>query len=125
MSTPETAAADSRECHRCHAGLRPEQLRCPVCGTPRPGVDLPPTIASASEKENRASRGMIDNPYAVLAAVFFAMMFLGIPLIWACRAWSPATKVFLTIMTLLYSALIFWLFWLAMSWSWNRISPYL
>ena len=125
MSSPEIAAADSRECHRCHAGLRPEQLRCPVCGAPRPGVDLPPIVPAAAPTDKRASRGVIDNPYAVLAAVFFAMMFLGIPLIWACRAWSPATKVVLTIVTLLYSALILWLFWLAMSWSWNRISPHL
>jgi len=61
----------------------------------------------------------------VLAAVFFAMAILGIPLIWACRAWSPTTKVVLTIVTLIYTALIFWLFYLVMAWTWGRISPYL
>jgi hypothetical protein len=125
MNSPEVTRADSHECQRCHAGLRPEQLRCPICGTPRPGVDLPPIVPAAARTDNRASRGVIDNPYAVLAAVFFAMMFLGIPLIWACRAWSPPIKAVLTVVTLLYSALILWLFWLAMSWSWDRISPYL
>jgi hypothetical protein len=120
MSTAET-----HDCERCHARLRPGELRCPACGTPRPGVDLPPLAPGAATTDKRASRGVIDNPYAVLAAVFFAMAILGVPLIWACRAWSPATKVVLTIVTLFYTALIFWLFWLAMSWSWNRISPYL
>ena len=67
---------------------------------------------------------MIDNPYAVLAAVFFAMAILGIPLIWMCRAWSPATKAILTVVTLLYTILIFWLFWLIMVWVWGRLSPY-
>jgi hypothetical protein len=88
-------------------------------------VVLPLAAPSPAASGKRASRGVIDNPYAVLAAVFFAMAILGIPLIWTCRAWSPATKTVLTIVTLLYTALIFWLFWLAMSWSWNRISPYL
>jgi hypothetical protein len=125
MSSPESVSADNCECHRCHAGLLPEQLRCPVCGMPRPGVDLPLIVPAAAATDTSSSRGMIDNPRAVLAAVFLAMMFLGIPLIWACRAWSPGTKVVLTIVTLLYSALIFWLFWLAMSWSWSRINPHL
>jgi hypothetical protein len=65
---------------------------------------------------------VIDNPYAVLAAVFLAMAILGVPLIWACRAWSPATKSLLTLLTIVYTALIFWLFYLAMAWSWQRIS---
>lgn len=110
------------DCERCHAGMRPDDLRCPACGTPRPGVDLPEIPATSGAA---ARRGMIDNPYAVLAAVFLAMMALGIPLIWACRAWTPATKALLTVLTLAYTALVFWLFYLAMAWSWNRISPLL
>jgi len=123
MSAPERAAT-SGECHRCHAGMRPEELRCRVCGTPRPGVDLPAFIPSASATDSQSTRGLIDNPYAVLAAVFLAMAILGVPLIWSCRAWSPVTKTVLTVITVLYTALVFWLFWLAMSWSWGRISPY-
>jgi hypothetical protein len=119
------STAASHECERCHARLRPDELRCPACGTPRPGVDLPAVPPATSTTDKRASRGVIDNPYAVLVAVFCAMAILGIPLIWACRAWSPRTKVVLTIVTLAYTALIFWLFWLAMVWSWSRIGPYL
>lgn len=116
--------ADRDECERCHAGLRSGDVRCSACGTPRAGIDLPPP-PPAPPADPRARRGVIDNPYAVLAAVFFAMAILGIPLIWACRAWSTRTKIVLTLVTLVYTAVIFWLFYLAMAWSWNRISPYL
>ena len=117
-----TAAAP--ECHRCHAGLAASDLRCSACGTPRPGIELPPALPATTPttaNEKPANRSVIDNPYAVLAAVFLAMAVLGIPLIWMCRAWSPTTKLLLTIVTLIYTALIFWGFWLVMAWSWNNI----
>jgi hypothetical protein len=117
MSVPET-----NECLHCHGGLAPGDDRCAVCGTPRGATTPPPTPATAGQTP--ASRGLIDNPRAVLAAVFLAMMFLGIPLIWMCRAWSPATKVLLTIVTLVYSVLVFWGFWLIMVWVYGRLSPY-
>jgi hypothetical protein len=102
------STTDPHDCERCNARLQPGELRCPACGTPRPGVDLPPVAPPAATTDKRASRGVIDNPYAVLAAVFFAMAILGIPLIWACRAWSPATKAVLTIVTIVYTAFLFW-----------------
>lgn len=71
-----------------------------------------------------APRAVIDNPYAVLAAVFLATAVFGIPLIWMCRAWSPAVKGILTILTLAYTALILWLFSLVMLWCWERIAPH-
>jgi hypothetical protein len=78
---------------------------------------------SDAQRNNLASRGVIDNPYAVLGSVFLALAIFGVPLIWMCRAWTPSTKVVLTIITLLYTALLLWLFYLVMVWSWSRISP--
>ena len=118
MSVPET-----NECLHCHGGLAPGDDRCAVCGTPR-GATAPPPKSPAAD-QTTASRGLIDTPRAVLVAVFCAMMFLGIPLIWMCRAWSPTTKVILTVVTLLYSVLIIWIFCVIMAWAWGRISPYL
>jgi hypothetical protein len=65
---------------------------------------------------------VVDNPYVVLAVVLFVTAALGIPLIWMCRAWSPAVKALLTLASLVYTALILWLFWLVMLWCWERIS---
>jgi len=72
--------------------------------------------------EPRKRRAILDNPYAVLGAVFLAMAAFGIPLIWMCRAWSTPTKVVLTIVTIAYTVLILWLFWLVMLWCYSRIS---
>ncbi len=64
---------------------------------------------------------MLDNRWVVLGAIFFAMMFLGLPLLWRCPAFSRLEKYIWTIVILAYSALIFWLFYLAMSWSYHRV----
>jgi hypothetical protein len=115
MSTPVT-----NECLHCHGGLAPGDARCTVCGTLR-GETAPPPRTPDSSAPAAENRGLIDNPYAVLAAVFLAMAVLGIPLIWMCRAWSPATKVLLTIVTLIYTGLLFWGFWLIMAWVADRL----
>jgi hypothetical protein len=65
---------------------------------------------------------IIDNPWAVLAAIFCAMMFLGIPLLWVSRGFSLGGKIFWTIATLIYSGVIIWLFWLVMWWSYRSIA---
>jgi hypothetical protein len=65
---------------------------------------------------------VVDNPYVVLAVIFLVTGALGIPLIWMCRAWSPAVKVLLTLTSVAYTVLILWLFWLVMLWCWGRIS---
>ena len=67
-------------------------------------------------------RRVIDNPWAVLGAIFFAMMFLGIPLLWMSRGFSLAGKVFWTIATLVYSAAIIWAFCLVMWFSYRSIA---
>jgi hypothetical protein len=67
-------------------------------------------------------REMVDNPWIVLGLLFFVMAALGLPLLWASRAFSGLSKSVLTIVVLLYTALIFYLFYLVMMWSYSRIA---
>ncbi|MEQ8786333.1 MAG: hypothetical protein RIC55_08535 [Pirellulaceae bacterium] len=81
---------------------------------------------AASDDRNAAARKrlgkILDNRWAVLSLIFFAMMALGIPLIWKSRAFSPAGKVFWTIAALVYTAVVFWLFYLVMWWTYRSIA---
>ncbi len=115
----------SLECQRCQAELTASTVRCPACGAAtgltanQVAAPIPSQVPTAVVTS--PARRLVDNPYAVLAAVFLAMAVLGIPLIWMCRAWSPPVKVLLTVLTLAYTALIFWMFWLVMVWVYGQL----
>jgi hypothetical protein len=80
--------------------------------------DQPPETTAGAAKP---SRGPIDNPWLVLGMLFFVTAALGLPLLWMSRGFTPIAKVVLTIIVLAYTALILWLFWLVMVWSYTRI----
>src|SRR6187401_1006609 len=42
IRSSDMSTADTHDCERCNARLRPGEPRCPACGQPRPGVNLPP-----------------------------------------------------------------------------------
>ena len=63
----------------------------------------------------------LDNPWIVLASVFFVFAILGVPLIWISKAFPTWAKVLLTMIVTVYTGLLFWGFWLIMTWSYNRI----
>ena len=67
-------------------------------------------------------RKALDNPWLMLAMLFFVTAALGIPFLWMSRGFSTAAKIVLTVVVLLWTALILWLFWLVMMWSWTRVS---
>jgi len=62
--------------------------------------------------DGTSARSSADNPWVVLACLFLGAGALGIPLIWASRAFSRPVKVLLTIVVTLYTALMLWLVWL-------------
>jgi hypothetical protein len=72
-----------------------------------------------------ATRGgvyqLIDRPWALIGLLFFATLALGIPLIWMSRAFSTPIKLLLTIAICIHTALVFWGFWLVMSWAYHRV----
>lgn len=67
-------------------------------------------------------RQALDNPWLMLVMLFFVTAALGIPFLWMSRGFSTPAKVILTIAVLLWTAVVFWLFWLVMVWSCTRVS---
>jgi len=63
----------------------------------------------------------LDNPWVVLALVFFVFAILGIPLIWISKGFSTWAKVALSVVVTLYTAALLWGFWLIMQWSYQRV----
>lgn len=64
---------------------------------------------------------VIDNPWVVLILLFFVMAILGLPVLWKSRGFSTLSKIILSVVVTLYTAFIFWLFWLIMVWCYNRV----
>jgi hypothetical protein len=62
-------------------------------------------------------RAALDNPWLMLATLFFVTLFLGLPFLWISRGFSTRGKVLVTVAVLAWSALVFWLFWLVMAWA--------
>lgn len=67
-------------------------------------------------------RQALDNPWLMLAMLFFVTAALGIPFLWMSRGFSTVSKAVLTVVVLAWTVLILWLFWLVMVWSWTRVS---
>lgn len=110
-SSPQAQSASSVE---------PDRLK-PAANVARPGSGGPSRTQSTFQSSWEANKKLLDNRWFVLGAIFLAMMFLGLPLLWRCPAFSKLEKFIWTIVVLIYSAAIFWVFFLVMSWSWQRI----
>ena len=76
-----------------------------------PGPDVPP-----------AWRKAVDNPWLMLLVLFFVTAFLGIPFLWMSRGFTTFWKVVVTIAVLIWTVLVFWVFWLIMVWCYTRIA---
>jgi len=66
-------------------------------------------------------RDVIDNPWLMLAMLFFVTAALGLPFLWISRGFSTLSKIVLTIVVLAWTALALWLTWLVVVWSLTRI----
>ena len=59
-------------------------------------------------------REMSDSPWLVLGMLFFVTLFLGLPILWLSRGFSPLSKVFWTVLLLLWTGIAFGMFYLVM-----------
>jgi len=66
-------------------------------------------------------RVIIDNPWLMILMLFFVTAALGLPFLWISRGFSTLSKVLLTIAVLVWTALVFWGFYLIMAWCIPRI----
>jgi hypothetical protein len=81
-------------------------------------IDAPPSAARAG-----GWRDVVDHRWLVLALLFFVTAALGLPLLWASRAFSLPAKLALTFVVLAWTALVLWLFLLIMIWCYGQIAP--
>jgi len=68
-------------------------------------------------------REPIDNPWIMIMVLFFVTAALGLPFLWMSRGFSTFWKIVLTIAVLLWTALVFWVFYLIMAWCWSQLEP--
>ncbi len=66
-------------------------------------------------------RTIIDTPWLMILMLFFVTAALGLPFLWISRGFSTLNKFLLTIAVLLWTALVFWAFYLIMAWCIPRI----
>jgi len=82
-----------------------------------------PVVESQQAAAPRAQtwRDVVDNPWLMIAMLFLVTAALGLPFLWISRGFSTLGKIVLTIAVLAWTALVLWLFWLVMVWSYTRI----
>ncbi len=68
-------------------------------------------------------RELIDNPWLMVLVLFFVTAVLGLPFLWISRGFSTGWKIALTIAVLLWTAIVFWAFYLIMAWCWSQLEP--
>jgi hypothetical protein len=68
-------------------------------------------------------RELIDNPWLMILVLFLVTAALGLPFLWMSRGFSTFSKIVLTIAVLLWTALVFWVFYLIMAWCWSQLEP--
>jgi hypothetical protein len=80
-------------------------------------MNEPSTIRPEATAGRRQTwRDLIDTPWLMIVVLFLVTAALGLPFLWMSRGFSTLWKVILTILVLLWTALVLWLFYLIMAW---------
>ena len=116
-----TDLLDSSICSACGTALPVSSPVCTKCGAANPDAAAKPGTPRAAGQV----RKLIDNPWVVLALLFLVTAGLGLPVLWISRGFSVARKTVLSVVVILYTALVLWLFWLIMVWCGHRLKPVL
>ena len=95
-------------CLECSASIDAGSEICPSCGAPV-SAEKGVTHGSTQAQQPMGLQNLVHNRWAVLGMLFLALAALGLPLLWASRAFSRVAKVVLTIVVVGYTALIVWL----------------
>ena len=95
------------------------QKNSPVADAPGSPANVP---GSPSTSKQPSLFDLIDNPWVVLILLFFVMAILGLPVLWKSRGFSTLSKIGLSIVVTLYTALLFYLLYLLLMWCYAQIS---
>ena len=71
-------------------------------------------VADPKPSTRAKLRELADNPWLVLGMLFFVTLFLGLPVLWVSRGFSPISKTMWTVLVLIWTAIAFWMFYLVM-----------
>jgi hypothetical protein len=90
---------------------------------------LSPSIPGAGHDSSGAARSaaaaaapsIIDNRLYLLLMLFGASLVLGLPLLWYSRAYGWLGKTIVTLLLLVWTVIVFALFWWSLSWSLGRL----
>jgi hypothetical protein len=110
-------SAHTIRCPACEAELPATAARCPHCGatTAVAGVQSARGVARRRER-------LRDNRWFILALLFGVTAVFGLPWLWSSRGFSRPAKIVLSVVVVLYTALLLWLTWLILRWSCGSIS---
>ena len=72
------------------------------------------------KRRDTSLRAAIDHPYAVLGLLFFVTGFLGLPVLWMSRAFTPTMKVVLSIVVTIYTLLLIGCTIGVLWWVWSK-----
>ncbi len=75
---------------------------------------------SAPPRRDTSLRAALDNPYAVLALLFFVTGFLGLPALWISRGFTPTMKVVWSIIVIIYTLLLIGCTIGVLMWAWSK-----
>lgn len=79
-------------------------------------------VSAGSPPPKRSGlREAVDNPWVVLALLFFVMGFLGLPILWASRGFSRTTKVWLSLVVIVYTLVLIGCTGAVIWWSYRSI----
>lgn len=87
--------------------------------------DVIPAVLVSHDSAPRSALASYDRPWIILVILFGVTAALGLPLLWYSRSFSRPAKVTWSVVVILYTALVLWLFFLLMRWSYQRIEPVL
>ena len=73
------------------------------------------------QAESQETTRIIDRPVTVLLMLFFVTAALGLPALWMSRGFSKPMKWVWSVVIILYTLLILWLFYLIMKWCLTNI----
>ena len=90
--------------------------------TPAPPSGLPDPVASPPRQGGLVGfLRRYDTWWSVLLVLFCVTAACGLPVLWASRAFRPPGKVFWSVMVVIYTLALFWIFYVVMAWSISRI----
>jgi hypothetical protein len=76
-----------------------------------------PAHAPASSR-----RRLLDTPWFLLLILFGVAAVFGLPLLWYSRGFSRPMKAVLTVVVIVYTALLLWLTWLILRWCYASLA---